>query len=59
MVGKAQKSHGVRSELSSVFGFEKVDRQKPIRTSTIQSRSQTCDIFGFVKRENGAPRQKI
>jgi hypothetical protein len=38
MVGKAQKSHGARSELNSVFGLEKVDRWNPIRTSAIQSR---------------------
>jgi hypothetical protein len=37
MVGKAQKSHGARSELNSVFGLEKVDRRNPIRTSAIQS----------------------
>jgi hypothetical protein len=36
MVGKAQKSHGARSELNSVFGLEKVDRWNPIRTSAIQ-----------------------
>jgi hypothetical protein len=37
MVGKAQKSHGARSELNSVFVLEKVDRWNPIRTSAIQS----------------------
>jgi hypothetical protein len=36
MDGKAQKSHGARSELNSVFGLEKVDRWNPIRTSAIQ-----------------------
>jgi hypothetical protein len=41
MVGKAQKSHGVRSVLSSVFSLKKVDRWNPIRTSTKQSRSWT------------------
>jgi hypothetical protein len=35
IVGKAQKSHGARSELNSVFGLEKVDRWNPIRTSAI------------------------
>jgi hypothetical protein len=40
MVGKAQKSHGARSELNSVFGLENVDRWNPIRTSAIQSRSR-------------------
>jgi hypothetical protein len=44
MVGKAQKSHGVRSELKSVFGLEKVDRWSPIRTSAIQS---PCDFWAF------------
>jgi hypothetical protein len=43
MVIKAQKSHGSRSELNSVFGLEKVDRWNPIRTSAIQSRSPTMD----------------
>jgi hypothetical protein len=32
MVGEAQKSHGARSELNSVFGLEKVDPWNPIRT---------------------------
>jgi hypothetical protein len=45
--GKTQKSQGARSELSSMFGLEKVDRWNPIRTSTIQSRScpmlQPCE----------------
>jgi hypothetical protein len=36
MVGKAQISHGARSELNSVFGLEKVDRWNPIRTSAIE-----------------------
>jgi hypothetical protein len=36
---KAQKSHGARSELNSVFGLEKVDQWNPIRTSATQSRS--------------------
>jgi hypothetical protein len=35
MVGKAQKSHGVRSELNSVFGLETVDRWNSIRISAI------------------------
>jgi len=39
MVGKAQNLHGVRSELNSVFGLQKVDQWNPIRTSTVQSRS--------------------
>jgi hypothetical protein len=39
MVEKAQKSHGAKYELNSVFGLEEVDRWNRIRTSTIQSRS--------------------
>jgi predicted ABC-type exoprotein transport system permease subunit len=35
MVGKAQKSHGVGSELNSVFGLEKVDWWNPIRKSAV------------------------
>jgi hypothetical protein len=38
MVEKAQKSHGERSELNSVFGLERVDRWNPIRTSAMQFR---------------------
>jgi hypothetical protein len=53
MIGKAQKSHGARSELNSVFGLEKVDRWNPIRTSTIQSRSRTMRFLGFSNREKG------
>jgi hypothetical protein len=53
MVGKAHKSHGARSELNSVFGFEKVDRWNPIRTSAIQFRSRTIRFLDFptMKRE--------
>jgi hypothetical protein len=59
MVGKAQKSNGVRSELNSVFGLEKVDRWNPIRTSSIQSRSRPMRFLGFSNHEKGAPRQEI
>jgi hypothetical protein len=59
MVGKAQKSHGARSELNSVFGLEKVDRWNPIRTSAIQYRSRPMRCQGFSKHEMGAPRQEI
>jgi hypothetical protein len=51
MVRKAQKSHGARSELNSVFGLEKVDRWNPIRTSAIQSRSRSLRFLGFSNRE--------
>jgi hypothetical protein len=54
MVGKAQKSHGARSGLNSVFGLKKVDQWNPIRTSAIQSKS-----LGFSNLEKGAPRQEI
>jgi hypothetical protein len=59
MVGKAQKSHGPRSELNSVFRLEKVDRWNPIRTSAIQSRSRPMRFLGLSNREKGAPRQEI
>jgi hypothetical protein len=59
MVGEAQKSHGARSQLNSVFSLEKVDRWNPIRTSAIQSRSRVMRLLGFSNHENGAPRQEI
>jgi hypothetical protein len=59
MVGKAQKSHGARSELNSVFGLEKVNRWNPIRTSAIQSRSCPMRFLGFSSHEKGAPRHEI
>jgi hypothetical protein len=59
MVGKAQKSHGVRSELNSVFGLEKVDRWNPIRTYAIQFRSRPMQFLGFSNRGKGVPRQEI
>jgi hypothetical protein len=59
MIRKAQKSHGARSELNSVFGLEKVDRWKSIGTSAIQSRSRPMRFLGFSNYENGAPRQEI
>jgi hypothetical protein len=58
MVGKAQKSHGIASELNSVFGLKKVDRWNRIRTSAIQSRSCPMQFLGFYNNEKGAPRQK-
>jgi hypothetical protein len=59
IVGKAQKSHGTRSELNSVFSLEEVDRWSPIRTSAIQSRSRPMQLLGFSNHEKGAPRQEI
>jgi hypothetical protein len=54
VVGKAQKSHGARSELNSVFGLEKVDLWNRIRTSAIQTRSRPMRFLGFSNSENGA-----
>jgi hypothetical protein len=53
MVGKAQKSHGARYEVNSVFGMEKVDRWNPIRTSAIQTSSRLMGFWAFptMKRE--------
>jgi hypothetical protein len=59
MVGKAQKSHGVRSELNSVFGLEKLDWWNPIRTSTILSTSHPMQFLGFSNHEKRALRQEI
>jgi mevalonate pyrophosphate decarboxylase len=59
MVGKAQKLHGARSELNSVFSLEKVDRWNVTRTSAIQSRSRPMRFLGFSNHEKGAPRQEI
>jgi hypothetical protein len=59
MVGKAQKSHGAKSELNSVFGLEKVDRWNPIRTPAIQSRSRPMRFLGYSNHGKGAPRQEI
>jgi hypothetical protein len=59
MVGKAQKSHGARSELNSVFGLEKVYRWNPIRTSAMQSKSRPMRFLSFSNHEKAAPRQEI
>jgi hypothetical protein len=59
VVGKAQKSHGARSELNSVCGWDKVDRWNPLRTSVMQSRSRPIRFLGFSNHEKGAPRQEI
>jgi hypothetical protein len=59
MVGKAQKSHGVRSELNYVLGLEKLGWWNPIRTSAIQSRSCSIQFLGLSNHEKGAPRQEI
>jgi hypothetical protein len=59
MVGRAQKLHGVRYEMNSVFGLEKGDWWNPIRTSTIQSTSHPMWLLGFSNHEKGALRQEI
>jgi hypothetical protein len=59
MVAKAQKSHGARSELNSVFDLEKMDRWNPIRTFAIQSRSRAMRFLGFFNHQKGAPKQEI
>jgi hypothetical protein len=59
MVGKAQKSHGARSKLNSVFDLEKVDGWNPTRTSAIQSIFRPMRFLGFSNHEKGAPRQEI
>jgi hypothetical protein len=47
MVGKAQKLHGARRKLNSVFRLEKVDHWNPIRTFAIQFRIAPCDFWAF------------
>jgi hypothetical protein len=59
MIGKVHKSHGARSELNSLFGFEKVDRWNPIKTSAIQFLFRPMQFLGFTKHEKGAPKQEI
>jgi hypothetical protein len=58
MVGKIQKSQGVRSELNSVFGLEKLDRFNPIRKPAKQSRSRPMRLLDFSNHEKGASMQK-
>jgi hypothetical protein len=59
MVRKAQKSHGARFKLNSVFGLEEVDWWNPIRTFAIQSRSRPMRFLEYSNHEKGAPRQEI
>jgi hypothetical protein len=59
MIGKALKSHGMRSELNSLFSLEKVVQWNPIRTSAIQYRSHPMQFLGFSSHEKGALRQEI
>jgi hypothetical protein len=59
MVRKAQKSHGARCELNFVFGFEKVVRWNPIRTSALKSTSRPMRFLDFSNYKKGAPSQEI
>jgi hypothetical protein len=47
MVRKAQKSHGARSELNSVFGFEKVDGGTPLEHPPYSPDLASCDFWAF------------
>jgi hypothetical protein len=47
MVGKAQKSREVRTELNFVFSLEKVDWWNPIRTSAISPDLAPCNFWAF------------
>jgi hypothetical protein len=57
MVGKAQKSHGARSELNSVFGLEKngsVDPRQNIRHTVQISPHAIYGFFQPLKRSSEA-----
>jgi hypothetical protein len=56
MVGKAQKSHGARSEL---FGLEKVGGWNAIKIFVLQSVSRSMRCLGFSNYEKEAPRSKL
>jgi hypothetical protein len=56
MVEKAQKSHGARSELNSVFALKQVNRWNPIRTFAIEFRSHPMRFLGFFNHEKETPR---
>jgi hypothetical protein len=59
MVGKAQKSHGVRFEMNSVFSLEKVDQWNPIRISAIKSRCHpTHVISGLLQPWKGSSKAR-
>jgi hypothetical protein len=59
MVGKAQKSHGARSELNSVFGLEKLGPQNPHQNIRHTVQISPHVISGFFNHEKGGPRQEI
>jgi hypothetical protein len=47
MDGKAQKSHGARSELNSVFGLGKVDVRTPLEHWPDSPDLVPCDLWAF------------
>jgi hypothetical protein len=47
MVGKAQKLHGARSVLNSVFGLEKVDQLNPLEHPPYSPDLAPCDFWAF------------
>jgi hypothetical protein len=53
MVGKAQKSHGARSELNSVFSLKKWIGGTPLEHPPYSSDLAPCDFWAFpaMKRE--------
>jgi hypothetical protein len=53
MVGKAQKSHGTRSELNFVFVLEKGDGGTPLEHLPYSPDLGLCDFWAFptMKRE--------
>jgi hypothetical protein len=55
MVGKAQKSHGTRFELNSVFGLETWIGGTPLEHPPYSS----VRFLGFSNHEKGAPKQEI
>jgi hypothetical protein len=59
MIRNAQKLHGVRSKLNSMFSLEKMDWQHPLRTFAIQFRSHPMRFLDFSDHEKEARRQEI
>jgi hypothetical protein len=57
MVGKAQKSHGARSELNSAFGLGKGDGETPSERPPYSPDLAPCDFWAY--HEKGAPKQEI
>jgi hypothetical protein len=59
IVRKAQKSHGTRSELNSVFGLENWIGGTPLGHPPYSPMSRPMRFLGFSSHEKGAPRKKI